>query len=177
MNQKRKPASDYSVFLLNPPKSKHLSDIVGNLIMNFGAVECLAYEWIRHLATDLSEFERVQKMPFKDRIEVISSLIRQRKVDEGLKKESLEAWAGALKLSNYRDAIACNPIVLGWRDRTAKAEPDYIGIPDFRRPSKKKLKFVPFTDFQELNAKIYEIIKIAIRLDEILKKLSVEHSP
>jgi hypothetical protein len=164
------PTMPIEGYLVNPPHREDWPCMIGGLVINFGAIETLTYEWIRRLSPDPSHLETVLKKPFRTRVEKLRDLINESDLPEDLKSEASGAWDAARGLAEFRNKIAHSPIILGWRGRS-EGDPDYIGVLDYRSAAANQWQLREDINRDQVARKIDEAVQIYSRLQGILERL------
>lgn len=123
-NQKR----GFVGFDLNTQGTEPWAWAIGKMMISFGAVEALSYYWIDKFANDEILHEIALSMPFAKRVNVIKILIKREDFPEKVKKQAIIDWNRALKLAEFRNEIAHNPLVFGWHGPEEKRTPDFVGV-------------------------------------------------
>jgi hypothetical protein len=59
------------------PETRPFVEAVGKLIQNLGMIEIQSYDWISAMQTDPMVLELARRSKFRDRVEVIKSMVRR----------------------------------------------------------------------------------------------------
>jgi len=86
------------------------SFLIGNLIINFGAVEFASFRWIEFLSTDDIMRDVAIDMQLSRRFALINRLIDRSKWPDARKSQAKQLWCEIKSLSKTRNKIAHNPI-------------------------------------------------------------------
>jgi len=109
---------------------------IGQVVLNFAGLEFETYLWLVQLSQNPSSIPEFQKDLFSKRVNRILTYLKTQSHTEDFKARSDTAWKEALALAILRNRVAHNPLTFLWADDLKKeGEPDYIGIPDMKKPS------------------------------------------
>src|SRR5258708_3260246 len=95
----------------------NLANMVGALLINFGAVELLSIRWADKLSSDAIVRDLAIEMPLGRRILMLKKLIKRAIWPEERKVEAIKLWEAVVVLAKKRNMVAHNPLLL-------KNEPD-----------------------------------------------------
>jgi hypothetical protein len=117
---------------IDSPHAKGWPERVGNLIVNFSAIEMEASIWLIHCSEQFDNFYKFAAMPFAERVKELKRYVDARSANKRWRKEAMRAWNEALELAKLRNRVAHNPIIFGWSDPAETGAPDFVGIPLMR---------------------------------------------
>ena len=147
-------------FLLTAEQERQWSNAIGGVFLNFGFLEFISIRWVKHFSRDEVLNDLSIDLSFTKRIQLINQLINRSDWSETLKKEAQVLWNEASKLSENRNTIAHNPLVLG-------ASSD--GQPSEGIVNVKKMKGVGSFAVDLIDLK--SIISVATRAGELTNQL------
>ena len=144
---------------------------VGALILNFGFVELRSIQWILSLDADPPSMRKVVKQPFRERCGRIRQLVDDTDLDPALKLEANRVWQEVEGLYDFRNNLAHNPLMLGWRDRPAgEGEPDVVAILKLKNIEETRGNVV---SLQEIHRNTRALGALATRIQELSKSFGV----
>jgi len=135
---------------------------IGGFVLNFGAIECLTFQWIRELDGKKAELA-ARKLSLSQRINEIIRLLSVSSIAPAGRKKSFKLWKEIKKLSVIRNRIVHNPIDFG----RVKATGEYVlTIHDLQ-----KVGASAGNEYKVLSAE--KIKAVAIRVAEIANELEL----
>lgn len=105
---------------------------VGNLIVNFSAVEMEACMWLMQLTERFEDFYKFVDMPFAARVAELKRYVAVRATSKRWQNEANDGMNRALHLAKLRNRVAHSPIMFGWYTPAEDGPPDLIGMPQLR---------------------------------------------
>lgn len=160
-----------SGFKLDDPSTQPWLVAIGKLMLNFGAIELLTYAWIDRLGGDADAMKEAR---FSSRVARIEGLLSSITCTDETRSEVLDAWAAAGELAKFRNSMAHNPLVFGWRGRTEDGPPDFVGLPDFKSRPSEVASVKTLIDLRGLEAAINDAARLAQGLEKLLDRILVE---
>jgi hypothetical protein len=161
------------------PQFKHIVDSpltggwpekVGNLILNFSAVEFESIHWLLQLSMDVRSIPAFAQTKFTQRIKTLKSYIKHCAPDKEWADAALQVWTEVRGLAKIRNRIAHNPLLFGWTLDPPTGEPDLLGLPDMFRPENPTGSAEPLMSKDELLAAVNKIPPLVHRMDELRKR-------
>ncbi len=122
--------------VLNPPYMGEWPFLVGQYMLNFGAIELLSFQYLNFLEANRVDFNKNLDQLLGTRINRIVDLINQsQQISAPDKDEIISVWQDAKKLAKWRNRIAHNPVLPTWKpgSDSEHSPPDLLGIPDMRQ--------------------------------------------
>lgn len=122
--------------VLNPPYMGEWPFLVGQYMLNFGAIELLSFQHLNFLEANRADFNKNLDRLLAARIDRILVLINQsQKISDLDKVEIISLWQDAKELAQWRNRIAHNPVLPTWKpgSDSEHSPPDLLGIPDMRQ--------------------------------------------
>ena len=172
MSTKNKSHEGRSIFKVNHSVTGPWFNAIGQLMLNFGALEFVTNYGIYQLAKDELLHDISVGMPFTKRLKLLEQLIERQESPPLMKQQLKTSCKKMGKLSELRNAVAHNPLVFGWNDPEESGTPDFIGIPNVKKLKRSKARSVPLTNLRELNTAIKETASLAqfleAKLDELI---------
>jgi hypothetical protein len=150
-------------YSINQPFSNWWATRIGQVVLNFSAVELETYRWLVQLSENPERIPEWSNKPFKVRVQDIISYMDNRSYTPEWKSKSTAAWHEAECLARKRNRIAHNPLLFGWVDGKEDGEPDFIGVVDIRYPDKAE----PFLKKDEISAIVNRIAELAPMLGSL----------
>lgn len=151
---------------------------IGGLIVNFGVLEFLTYEWIICFQRDdLMQEVAADMEGLGDRLKLVLRLIdRETELDAEKRAEAKKAWKRVAKLSEMRNTIAHNPITYWWTGEEDRSRPpDVVSVPDLRKAVKgTPQKGKQLTSLDELRKAVLETRELGLRLKALVEELGGE---
>ena len=120
----------------NVEELKPWADKLGQFLVNFGGLEFATHKYIAMLDADDADPDRVYDWHLAERIKYVIELLTQRRdVDDKGRQLAIRDWNEVLKMCEWRNHIAHNPVLSywGWDKNPASDPPDGISIPDLRQ--------------------------------------------
>src|SRR6266550_1999487 len=110
---------------------KHLGNWplkIGHYMLNFAAIELISYQYLNTLEATRGDFNKNLDKFLSERIQRIRNLVRDSStIPQVLKDEIDSLWSDVSDLSQWRNRIAHNPVLPGWKvSDPAKDPPDLI---------------------------------------------------
>ena len=155
--------------VLDQSVSKQWVDLIGRLILDFGAIELLTYKWIHGLKKDERLLFESLDMTLKSRIDLIKKFISSLTIDKNLKDKVKAKWNKVKEISKLRNIIAHNPLIFVWKGKE-EGPPDAIGIPKLRQL--KKSSITQAISLIELQDSIDELARIVKELHQDLDSIT-----
>lgn len=118
--------------------SKYLkpwADEIGALLVNFGGLEILTYRYFVLLQSSAEAMQRFLKLQLSPRIDHVIRLLDQATtLPETERQLAIRDWNEVLKMTEWRNHIAHNPVLPYWRpDQDLSVEPpEGVMMPDIR---------------------------------------------
>lgn len=141
---------------------------VGRLVMNFGAVEYISYNWIRRLCKDDAVRDASVYLDFSDRVRLIKKLMKRIRPEseeiQKLKEEADKLWNEARKLSETRNLVAHNPIIFSWDG----VNPVKVGIVNTKKVGNGDKFETSHLLFQEVKNAASELDLLSTNLDALI---------
>lgn len=91
-------------------QSEAFAEMIGGLLVNFGALEFSSYRWVGLLADDTIVRDLAIDMQLSKRIALIKRLVSRSNWPENKKKTAVALWDEVSKLAKIRNTVAHNPI-------------------------------------------------------------------
>lgn len=122
--------------VLNPPYMGEWPLLVGQYMLNFGAIELFSFQYLNYLEGNREEFNKSLDRLLGARIDRIVELVSQSsKFSDSDKSEISSLWLSVKELSQWRNRIAHNPVLPTWKPGSdaEHSPPDVLGIPDMKQ--------------------------------------------
>lgn len=122
--------------VLNPPYMGEWPLLVGQYMLNFGAIEWFSFQYLNFLEANRADFNKNLDRLLGPRIDRILLLVEQaRNITEADKTEIGSFWTSAKELAQWRNRIAHNPVLPTWKpgSDSDRNPPDLLGIPDMKQ--------------------------------------------
>jgi hypothetical protein len=150
------------------PHIKRYAEHVGALVVNFGFIEYLSFQWISALQEDIVLIQVAADMQLSQRILLVRKLA-ERKLNDPEKKEAMKLWERVRVLSELRNAVCHNPYMFAWTSGKEEGEPDVAATPLLRNALRgNDAREMP--NLNEIAAGVVESGKIANQLFELILK-------
>ncbi len=172
--KKRTKYAGYAGFDFNNPKSNDLLFAVGKLIMNFGAVEFQTYRLIDQLGEDTTDHDAALDLLFMKRFRLIEGLARQQSMPDEILSDIETVRGPVKKMAVFRNKIAHNPIVQGWKAKVIEGKPGSFGVIDIKSQKGKDRQVVNIVSLEKLNLGIDAVAELATNLESILDAVTAE---
>lgn len=157
-------------FVKDTPQNYEMAVLLGKFLINFSAIECIAYDWLINLESSSDLKEKYFKEPFAARVDIILRLIKSKNITFSLRKRIQRQWRATKDMAKFRNVIAHNPIVMVWENSNADGPPDTVGIPVMKNYKKNKFDFIPIADTEFLRTAIDDAARIAEDLINLKKE-------
>ncbi|MGH9962658.1 MAG: hypothetical protein ACREBC_37010 [Pyrinomonadaceae bacterium] len=162
----------YAGYELKSKEAAPWANAIGSVLVNFGTLELLTYVWIERLSQSRVLFNTALDMQFARRCRLTIELIQERASDRKSKTEATRAWRKAETLAAFRNWIAHNPLVFGWKGQERDAPPDFVGVLNFKRMRRRngKPRLIPYTSVSKIRDFNEEVVAVAKELSDLLTK-------
>ena len=103
---------------------------IGRYMLNFATIELISYQYLNTLESTREDFNKNLDKLLSGRIQRVRDLVRESStIPQALKDQIDSLWSDVSDLSQWRNRIAHNPVLLAWKvNDPAKDPPDVIGI-------------------------------------------------
>ena len=172
--KKRTKYGGYAGFDFNNPKTDDLVFAVGKLIMNFGAVEFQTYRLIDQLGEDTTDHDAALDLLFMKRFRLIERLARQQSMPDEILSDIETVRDPVEEMAAFRNKIAHNPIVQGWKGKVIEGKPGSFGVIDIKSQKGKDRPIVDIVSLEKLNLFIDAVAELATNLESILDAVTAE---
>ena len=157
-----------SIFKIDHPSTDPWAKAIGQLIVNFGAIEIISLGWIDNLSTDQIVHDMASDMPLSRRIQLITHLIDRSKAPRKTKNQAKAKWKEISEVSQIRNSVAHNPIVFGWNSEDESGIPDFLAIPNMKSVAKHPDSPKLVDSLGDLNTAVNKVTTIALELENLL---------
>lgn len=154
-------------YSFDQPFTKWWATRIGQVIMNFSALEFETYKWLSQLSKDPQRIQEWSKMFFCARAKEVIKHIYTCFFPQDWKSKSITTWNEIIDLALKRNRIAHNPLLFGRSDGKECGESDFIGIVDIKNPNKVE----PFLNKDEISTIVHKIADQAVSLSSLYKEL------
>lgn len=117
----------YTGASINSSHSGPWVDAIGKLIINFGHVEYLTYEWMDLMGASFPVPAKGQPNGLAVRIDAVRKSTEASALPKGLKRRVKGEWINAEKLLGFRNRIAHGPIVFVYKGGDESRPPSFVG--------------------------------------------------
>lgn len=152
------------------PESKPFVEAVGKLIQNLGMIEIQSYDWISAMQTDPMVLELARRSKFRDRVEVIKSMIRRNAdISEDDRSKFIEIWSLVVPHSEVRNVVAHSCVVMGFQDDDPAKPATVKGVINLK--PKDKSKEAELISVEEINGSVNATSRLGAAILEAARKL------